>query len=169
MTTTPLDRAALSDLFRRDVLPVLTPVAVDAAHPFPRLSAGGLALIVETAPRRWWRDRAPPLVVIPIPASVRRTSVLVEDLVRAHVGEVLGAPPVAMAAIRVSRAGGVVRVRHDGALWPRARALLVRALGVAEGDLVAYPVVARRSSGGSADGGRHGSTPRRVAAAAISS
>lgn len=46
----PAVRAELSAYFRGQVLPVLTPLAVDSAHPFPILSSGSIEIAVSMRP-----------------------------------------------------------------------------------------------------------------------
>ena len=46
----PAVRAELSARFRGQVLPVLTPLAVDSAHPFPILSSGSIEIAVSMRP-----------------------------------------------------------------------------------------------------------------------
>jgi len=41
------ERESLLQLFEADILPVLTPVAVDTSHPFPILTSGAIELLVE--------------------------------------------------------------------------------------------------------------------------
>ncbi len=45
-TLTPADRAQMSEVFRREIFPVLTPLAVDPGHPFPHLLNKSLNLAV---------------------------------------------------------------------------------------------------------------------------
>src|SRR5690606_4080858 len=95
-------RSALLATFRRTVLPILTPLAVDPGHPFPRLKNKSLTLAVTlrrgTGPRRAGTRRrrgASPLVAVvqlpamlprlyPIPSSSEaRAFVLLEDVIAA--------------------------------------------------------------------------------------
>jgi polyphosphate kinase len=84
--------------FEARVLPLLTPLAKDRSHPFPRLRNKAIALAVQV-PRASGRRRrgggASTLAVVAVHGALQRlvpvggggTFVLVEDLVREHVGE----------------------------------------------------------------------------------
>ena len=43
------EQAELGEYFKRMILPVLTPLVVDPAHPFPFISGGSLSLVIELA------------------------------------------------------------------------------------------------------------------------
>ncbi|GEJ59460.1 polyphosphate kinase 1 [Anaeromyxobacter diazotrophicus] len=83
--------------FQERVLPLLTPLAKDRSHPFPRLRNKAIALAVQLprAAGRRRRGGASTLAVVGIhgalqrlvPTGDGRTFVLVEDLVREHVSE----------------------------------------------------------------------------------
>ncbi|MBI5766286.1 MAG: polyphosphate kinase 1 [Verrucomicrobia bacterium] len=65
------ERAWLSAYFEAQVLPVLTPLAVDQAHPFPQLANKTLNLLVAVDPP----DPAVPeklMVIVPVPRSLPR-------------------------------------------------------------------------------------------------
>jgi polyphosphate kinase len=68
-------RAAVSAYFREDVLPVLTPLAIDASRPFPMLSSLSLNLALRLAPSA--DDQAPRLAIVQVPSRLPR-------LVRVH-------------------------------------------------------------------------------------
>ena len=57
---TDADRKHLRDLFRREIFPVLTPLAIDPAHPFPHLLNKSLNLAVLAAAARRCRTRSSP-------------------------------------------------------------------------------------------------------------
>ncbi|RMG66546.1 MAG: polyphosphate kinase 1 [Bacteroidetes bacterium] len=88
------DKEYVRTFFRRQIYPVLTPLAVDPTHPFPQLKSLGLNLMVELrTPYR--QDNK--VAVIHIPSSLprfielpgdngRRDFVAIEDIIRSHVG-----------------------------------------------------------------------------------
>ncbi|HEU4928174.1 MAG TPA: polyphosphate kinase 1 [Vicinamibacterales bacterium] len=88
-------RAALGTFFREAVLPVLTPLAIDVARPFPLLSSLSLnlALLLEPAPGENERR----LAIVQVPAGLTRlvevaggegyTFVLLEDVIRTHIAQ----------------------------------------------------------------------------------
>ena len=61
---TPAERAEVDGQFERSVLPILTPLAVDAEHPFPFISSLGLNLAARVTVRRQER-----FVRIKVPAN----------------------------------------------------------------------------------------------------
>ena len=94
---TPEQGAAARRWFQERVLPLLTPLAKDRSHPFPRLRNKAIALAVQLprAADRRRRGGAGTLAVVGIHGALQRlvatgdgrTFVLVEDLVREHVSE----------------------------------------------------------------------------------
>jgi polyphosphate kinase len=66
---TKADHAALETNFMEKVFPVLTPLAIDPAHPFPFLRHTGFALAFAMARTR---DGEPLEALLPVPASVPR-------------------------------------------------------------------------------------------------
>jgi len=104
--------AALGTFFRERVLPVLTPLAIDVARPFPLLSSLSLnlALLLEPGPG----DAARRLAIVQVPAVLTRLVeipgfgghawVLLEDVIKAHLGLLFpGQTVVESAVIRLSR------------------------------------------------------------------
>lgn len=89
--TTPQDRVMLSQLFHERIFPVLTPLAVDPAHPFPYISnlALSVAAMVRdpvTGERRFARVKVPPLVPRLVAMADGQRFLPVEQLIAAHLG-----------------------------------------------------------------------------------
>ncbi len=81
----------LHSMFRERVYPVLTPLAVDPAHPFPYISGLSLNLAVvvrhpETRAEHFARVKVPPLLPRLVPAAEARF-VPLEDVIGAHLGQ----------------------------------------------------------------------------------
>jgi polyphosphate kinase len=85
--------------FRREVLPMLTPVGLDPAHPFPRVLNKGLNFIVSVEGRDAF-GRHSGIAVVQVPRSLPRllrlprkvaggphSFVMISSIIRAHVGE----------------------------------------------------------------------------------
>ncbi|PZP84697.1 MAG: RNA degradosome polyphosphate kinase [Azospirillum brasilense] len=66
----PKDKAWLRDYFHANIFPLLTPIAVDPAHPFPFIPNLGLVQVMELTPSRGKAKRMTALV--PFPASQAR-------------------------------------------------------------------------------------------------
>jgi polyphosphate kinase len=105
-------RSALSRHFRDEVLPALTPLAIDASRPFPMLSSLSLnlALLLEPAEA----DEPPRLAVVQVPARLPRlvrplgsggtVYVFLEDVIREELKSLFPGQKVReAAAFRVSR------------------------------------------------------------------
>ncbi|MBV8462354.1 MAG: hypothetical protein JO368_03615, partial [Acidimicrobiales bacterium] len=85
------DRDYLEGLFERQVFPILTPLAVDQAHPFPYISNLSLNLVVRvTDPRsghaRIARVKVPPLLPRFVVLPDGRRLLAIEQLIAAHLG-----------------------------------------------------------------------------------
>jgi polyphosphate kinase len=114
---TDAQRAAVDEYFRRTILPVLTPLAVDPGHPFPYLGNRSLCLIAAirpTAPSAL--PSAAQAVIVHIPSQVlprfvplpeapgRYAFMLLEDVIRLHLPAIYeGYEIVSSDAIRVTR------------------------------------------------------------------
>ena len=107
-----LDAARLSRQFREDVLPVLTPLAIDVARPFPMLSSLSINLGVLLEPAEG--DEQPRLAVVQVPARLPRlvrpiggdgtAFALLEDVIRAELATLFpGQKVIETAAFRVAR------------------------------------------------------------------
>jgi polyphosphate kinase len=88
------ERKSLTDLFRKRIYPVLTPLVVDPAHPFPFISGLSLNLGVMIADPRtdmtmFARVKVPPLLPRFLAVSQYRF-VPIEDVIAAHLGDLFG-------------------------------------------------------------------------------
>ncbi|MBC2874979.1 MULTISPECIES: RNA degradosome polyphosphate kinase [Streptomyces] len=88
---TEKEQARLFTLFRRRIFPVLTPLAVDPAHPFPYISGLSLNLAVVvrnpvSGHEHFARVKVPPLLSRFLEASPQRY-VPLEDVIAAHLEE----------------------------------------------------------------------------------
>jgi polyphosphate kinase len=88
------ERKNLADLFRRRIYPVLTPLVVDPAHPFPFISGLSLNLGVMIADPRtevtmFARVKVPPLLPRFLAVSQYRF-VPIEDVIAAHLSDLFG-------------------------------------------------------------------------------
>lgn len=87
-------RSAMLTYFQNEVFPVLTPLAVDAGHPFPHISSRSLNLaVVITEPsesERFARLKVPPSLprLVPVPVDGKNSStvafVWLEQVIAAH-------------------------------------------------------------------------------------
>jgi len=88
------EQADLQQLFRERIYPVLTPLVVDPAHPFPYISGLSLNLAVMIADPRtgatmFARIKVPPLLPRFLTVSTHRF-VPLEDVIAAHLPELFG-------------------------------------------------------------------------------
>jgi polyphosphate kinase len=63
------DRGWLQEYFLENIFPVLTPIAIDPAHPFPFLPNLGLALVFQLTESASQKNQT---VIVPLPARLRR-------------------------------------------------------------------------------------------------
>ena len=95
--------------FRKAVFPVLTPLAVDPAHPFPFLSNLSLSLAVEaadpaTGERRFVRIKVPEILPRFVPIEGGTDFLLLEDLIGANLSDLLpGTEIIGSHPFRVTR------------------------------------------------------------------
>src|SRR5919198_828698 len=85
------EREHLASLFRERIFPVLTPLSVDPAHPFPYVSSLSLnlaALVADpsTGQRRFARVKVPPLLPRFLVLPDRERFVPLEQVIAAHLG-----------------------------------------------------------------------------------
>ncbi|MBB1252364.1 RNA degradosome polyphosphate kinase [Streptomyces sp. OF3] len=105
---TEKEQARLFTLFRQRIYPVLTPLAVDPAHPFPYISGLSLNLAVVvrnpiSGHKHFARVKVPPLLSRFFEASPRRF-VPLEDVIAAHLEELFpGMEVLAHHMFRVTR------------------------------------------------------------------
>ncbi|NUT94655.1 MAG: RNA degradosome polyphosphate kinase [Saccharothrix sp.] len=111
---TDFEKLRLSNYFTDQVFPVLTPLAVDAAHPFPYISGLSLNLAVtvrdpEGGAERFARIKVPDNVPRLVRVESDRTSetatfLPLEELIAAHLGELFaGMEVIECHAFRVTR------------------------------------------------------------------
>jgi polyphosphate kinase len=100
-------QTAAADFFDREVLPVLTPLAIDPGHPFPHLRNKSLNLAIAFATPPGARLR---YGVVPVPTLLPRVvpvpegAVLLEDVIARHVARLFPEMPVQGCwAFRVTR------------------------------------------------------------------
>jgi polyphosphate kinase len=102
------ERDALGELFAQRIYPVLTPLVVDPAHPFPFISGLSLNLAVVLADQRtdatvFARVKVPPLLPRFLGLSQNRY-VPIEDVIAAHLADLFGGVEVIeQHAFRVTR------------------------------------------------------------------
>ncbi len=100
-------RPAVADYFQRQVLPVLTPLALDPAHPFPHLRNKSLNLVIRFAARPGARVG---YGVVPVPGLLPRLvqvpggTLLLEDVIALHLAPLFPETPIEGCwAFRVTR------------------------------------------------------------------
>jgi polyphosphate kinase len=112
------ERKGVDELFAEHVYPVLTPLAVDPAHPFPYISGLSLNLAVVVRDRDNGRDhfarvKVPPLLPRFVKVGDSRF-VLLEDVMRAHVPELFpGLDVIESSIFRVTRNEDVTLEEDD--------------------------------------------------------
>jgi polyphosphate kinase len=105
-------RSFLSRYFTAEVLPALTPLAIDVSRPFPKLANLSLNLAVLLAPLEG--EEHPRIGVVQVPAGLRRlvrplggdgnTYVLLEEIIRAELATLFpGQTVLESAAFRIAR------------------------------------------------------------------
>jgi polyphosphate kinase len=113
-------RAWVADYFRREVKPLLTPIGLDPAHPFPQVVNKSLNFIIELSGRdAFGRDTAiaivkaprllPRVIELPREVAPEDTFVLLSSVIHAHLGELFAGREV----VHYSR----FRVTRDADLW----------------------------------------------------
>ncbi|MBY0545631.1 MAG: polyphosphate kinase 1 [Gammaproteobacteria bacterium] len=93
-------RVWIADYFEREILPVISPIALDVAHPFPRLVNKNLNFIVSLSGKdAFGRDSGLAIVhaprsiprLIPVPAELRKSNedsfFLLTSMIKAHVSD----------------------------------------------------------------------------------
>lgn len=146
-------REAARSHFVQAVFPALTPLAVDPAHPFPRLRQGALAIAVSLQRRDDRRGRRVVrlLAIVQIPAALSRLVplpcdgggeyVLLEDLVVVHAGALFPGHDVREAAafrvVRDGERGAPVRIELAAGASRHLEDALAAVLGL-------HPALVRR-------------------------
>jgi polyphosphate kinase len=108
----PVTRQALSAYCRDEVLPVLTPLAVDLARPFPLLASLSLNLALRLSPVTPDDEPRTAIVqvpqgltrLVPVPGGGRYDFVLLEEVIREHLSDLFpGQAILGSALIRFTR------------------------------------------------------------------
>jgi len=113
-------RDEINEVFRDQIFPVLTPLAVDPGHPFPYISNLSLNLAVmvnepESDRSHFARVKVPPLLPRFIELSVGEVFVPIEDVIAANLGQLFaGMNVVEHFYFRVTR-NADLEVNDDGA------------------------------------------------------
>jgi polyphosphate kinase len=109
-------RVAMNEIFQRNVLPVLTPMAIDPGHPFPWLANRTLCLMVQLEPLETSDTPSARECVLHLPAQAvprfipvptepgQYAFLLLEDLIRMHVDRLFaGSRVLSCRTVRVTR------------------------------------------------------------------
>lgn len=116
----PEDRGYVDDMFRNRVFPVLTPLAVDPAHPFPYISNLSLNLAVlvrnpDTDLTRFARVKVPPILPRFVLLPDGHRYVPLEQVIAAHLGMLFpGMQVVERHAFRVTRNADIEIEEEEG-------------------------------------------------------
>ena len=116
---TKKEMSQLHSVFRQHIFPVLTPLAVDPAHPFPYIShlSLNLAVMVRDPQRnqpRFARVKVPPVLPRLIPLAEGRRYVPLEDVIALHLQSLFpGMEVVDHHPFRVTRDGDLDDVDSD--------------------------------------------------------
>ena len=116
---TKKEMSQLHSVFRQQIFPVLTPLAVDPAHPFPYIShlSLNLAVMVRDPQRnqpRFARVKVPPVLPRLIPLAEGRRYVPLEDVIALHLQSLFpGMEVVDHHPFRVTRDGDLDDVDSD--------------------------------------------------------
>jgi polyphosphate kinase len=113
------DRLALDEYFHKNVFPVLTPLAVDPAHPFPYISNLSLSLAIvlrgADGEERFARVKVPKILPRWVPLGVTGRLIPMEQLSQAHVESLFpGVEILGCHAFRITR-NTDFEVDHDEA------------------------------------------------------
>jgi polyphosphate kinase len=105
-------RRALSSFFRNELMPVLTPMAIDVSRPFPLVASLTLYFAVRLSPARGETDERLAILQVPaaharlvsVPHAASFTFMLLEEIVRAHLADLFpGQTILESALMRVAR------------------------------------------------------------------
>ena len=116
---TKKELSQLHSVFRQQIFPVLTPLAVDPAHPFPYIShlSLNLAVVVKDPQRnqqRFARVKVPPVLPRLVPLAEGRRYVPLEDVIALHLQSLFpGMQVVDHHPFRVTRDGDLDDVDSD--------------------------------------------------------
>ncbi|MGI8790945.1 MAG: RNA degradosome polyphosphate kinase [Actinomycetota bacterium] len=116
----PEARRGLTEMFSRQIFPVLTPLAVDPGHPFPYISNLSLNLAVRVRDRssdqlHFARVKVPPVLPRLVTAAESGCLVPLEDVIAAHLDRLFpGMDIVEHHAFRVTR-NADLEINDDGA------------------------------------------------------